>query len=98
MYHCNFPGCGYITEERTQINYHHIEQKSDGGSDRRHNRIYLCPTCHTKIYIPEAREGMHTVKGKDSIIILGWFKSTGVTRVLKYLDHNGEEQYVKEIS
>lgn len=92
-YHCEFPGCDYKTQEKSQINNHHIKPKELGGSNAKYNRAYLCPTHHTKVYIPEATRGIHTKKGEDSIIISGWLQSTG-GRVLEYIDVNEQVQYL----
>ena len=92
MYHCEFPYCNYTTDERSQITSHHIQAKSDGGSNKRKNRIYLCPSCHTKVYIPKSKHGIHSKFGKNSIIILGWLYSTD-GRILHYKDSQGEKYY-----
>lgn len=92
MYKCEFPGCEYETSHRTQINNHHIVPVENGGSDKKFNRIMLCPTHHTKVYIPEATNGIHTVKGNDSVILKQWMQSTG-GRVLEYIDSGGNTCY-----
>jgi hypothetical protein len=94
MYRCEFPNCGYKTKIRSQIDNHHIVPVELGGQDGGFNRILLCPNCHRKTYVPEARQGIHTVKGDDSIIILGWLNSTG-GKVLEFVDSNNETQYYK---
>ena len=92
-YFCEFPGCDYRTYEKSQINLHHIKPKELGGVNAKYNRIYLCPTHHTKIYIPKSKRGIHTKKGVDSIIIIGWLQSTG-GKVLEYVDVNEQVQYI----
>lgn len=92
MYYCEFPGCEYCTSLKSQINYHHIKPIELGGVDLLYNRIYLCPTHHTKVFVPEAKNGIHSIKGDDSIIIIGWLQSTdGI--VLEYIDSFGSIQY-----
>lgn len=76
MYHCEFPGCDYSTESRTQIEYHHITPKSKGGKNDRSNRAWLCPNHHKKIYIPTEEKGIHSKQSEDSIILVGWMQST----------------------
>lgn len=95
MYYCQFPGCLYFTEVRSQINYHHIKPVELDGSDKDFNRVYLCPNHHSKIYIPEAKSGVHSIKGEDSIILLGKLKSTGGT-VIEYIDRYGNNNYFLE--
>jgi predicted restriction endonuclease len=96
MYNCQFPGCNYITDQRSQISYHHIKPKEHGGSDFPFNRIFLCPTCHTKVFIPEATTGIHSIKGKDSIQIIGKFYSTDGL-LISYIDSEGLEQFFKGV-
>jgi hypothetical protein len=91
QYNCKFPNCDYSTNHRSQINYHHIIPRELNGSDKDFNRIWLCPTHHTKIYIPHSN-GMHNIKGSDSIILVGWLSSTG-GRVLEYKDIGGTSFY-----
>ena len=62
------------------------------GENKKCNRIFLCPNHHTKVFIPESKSGIHTVKGKDSIILKGWLQSTG-GMILNYIDQDGKEQY-----
>ena len=91
QYNCKFPNCDYSTNHRSQINYHHIIPRELNGSNKDFNRIWLCPTHHTKIYIPHSN-GMHSIKGSDSIILVGWLTSTG-GRVLEYKDIGGTSFY-----
>lgn len=76
-YHCQFPNCSYETNLRAQIDLHHIIPKENNGLDDEWNRIWLCPTHHRKIYIPESKKGMHSSKSNDSIVLKGKLKSTG---------------------
>lgn len=92
MYYCEFPGCEYCTIVKSQINYHHIKPKELNGVDSDFNRIYLCPTHHTKIFVPNSKNGIHSIKGDDSIILLGWWDSTG-GKVLEYVDIDGKNQF-----
>jgi len=93
MYKCQFPGCEYETRYRSQINFHHIVPQEDvNTSNKSWNLICLCPSHHTKIYIPSASSGIHTVRGDDSIILKRWMQSTG-GRVLEYIDIDGNVCY-----
>jgi len=92
MYKCEFPCCNYSTLTRSQIHNHHIISKMDKGSNKIYNRIWLCPTHHTKIYIEDAIKGIHAIKGKDSIILIGWLSSTD-GKILEYKDINNEIKY-----
>lgn len=95
-YRCQFPGCKYETDYSSQINYHHIIPRENNGQDSKNNLISLCPNHHTKIYIPESKQGQHSIKGNDSIILNGWRFGTSHRRILEYIDCNNELQYIEE--
>ena len=99
MYICEFPGCDYTCDSRSQIHSHHIIPKTHNGTNKKHNRIYVCPNCHSRIYVPGVSYGIHSVKTKESIIINGWFNSTN-GRVLEYINSSGNIDYyfMKETS
>lgn len=92
MFKCEFPNCDYITESRSSIHLHHIIPKTMNGINGRSNRIYLCPNCHSKIYVPGCEKGIHSIKHKDSIIIEGWKQSTS-GRILQYINSNGSQEF-----
>ena len=96
-YYCQYPGCDYCTDIRSQINYHHIKPVELGGSDDFFNRLYLCPNHHTKIYIPYSKSGQHKFKGEDSIIILAKYSST-IGIVVEYSNIYDEIKYFLENS
>ena len=91
IYECKFPNCNYKTNNRTQIHNHHIIPKEIGGSDNKSNRIYLCPNCHNKIYIPNCTSGIHSFNYDTSIIIINKLQSTS-GMVLEYI-FDGETKY-----
>lgn len=90
MYKCQFPECEYTTDNRTQIEYHHIIPKTKGGKNGAGNRIWLCPNHHKMIYIPGEEKGIHSKFNMNSIVILGWVQSTG-GKLLQYRKVNEEE-------
>ncbi len=92
MYKCNFPGCDYSTDHRHQIHNHHIISKSKGGSNKKYNLVMLCPNCHGKIFQEDAKRGIHSIRGKDSIELVGKISSTGGL-LLEYKDPVGETNY-----
>jgi len=77
MYTCEGPNCLYVTPDKHQIHFHHIIPKSLGGKNDRFNLVRLCPNCHNKIYIPEAKHGIHSIKAKNYIILHGIHNSSG---------------------
>ena len=69
IYRCEAPFCNYETEDKHQIHFHHIVSKSQGGKNGKYNLVTLCPNCHNRIYIPEAKRGIHSIKAKNYIIL-----------------------------
>lgn len=97
MYRCEFPGCKYETKTKLLIEKHHIKPRSQNGTNKRNNLIWLCPEHHRCIYVPDMKRGIHSIKHPKSIIIHGWKESTG-GRVLVYelIDINVIEYYFIE--
>ena len=88
MYYCEL--CNYITESRSKINYHHIVPSELGGIDGDQNRVYICPNCHNLVYVKESKQGIHSIRCKNSVVIKGWKLSTE-GKVLQYINSSGEE-------
>jgi len=87
-YKCQFPKCSYTTNDRTKIDYHHIVPRELKGQNDDWNRIWLCPNCHRKIYIPESNKGIHSKKSRESVVLLNIYNSTS-GKVLEYVDEEG---------
>jgi predicted HNH restriction endonuclease len=94
MYYCQL--CNYQTKHRNQIELHHISPVKNGGSNKNFNLVYLCPLCHCKIYIPGSKHS-HNIRTNSSIIINGWKKSTGCSRILFVMDIDGNEFLFEEM-
>lgn len=90
MFKCQYPNCKYETNFRNQIDYHHIVPKELGGSDKAHNRIYLCPNHHKSIYVPEAKHGIHSINNNSTILIRKVYSTAGF--LLEYKE-NDEIKY-----
>jgi len=84
-YKCLFPDCGYETENRSQINNHHIIPKELGGNDSKGNMISLCPNCHSRVFVPNCSSGIHSINCDTSIIIINKLRSTS-GYVLEYVE------------
>ena len=91
-YVCEFPGCEYSTDSRTQINEHHIVPREVGGSNAKWNKIRLCATHHSHIFCEDSRQGIHSIKAKNSIILKGW-KISSEGKILEYVDTDGNTKY-----
>lgn len=87
MFYCEC--CNYKTKNRSKIQSHHIIPVELNGSNSKSNRVYLCPTCHSKVYIKEARSGQHSIKGLEYLVIDGWKLST-LGKVLIYFKNEIE--------
>ena len=92
IFKCEAPNCDYICQKRSQIHRHHIVPVEQGGSDKGFNRIWLCPNCHSKIFIPSAIHGIHSIKSDNSLILVGWVNSTNGL-LLEYLN-SSETKYI----
>ncbi len=88
IYYCEIHDCKYHTTERNRIHSHHIISKEQMGSNKKSNRVYLCPSHHMNVYI-SGTTGTHSTLTEDSIIIHGW-KLTTLGKVL-YYTINGKE-------
>jgi predicted restriction endonuclease len=71
IYYCNFPNCNFKTEYRYRIDCHHINPKSNDGSNKDYNLIFLCPNHHRMIYVPDITIGNHSHRYSDCLIIIG---------------------------
>ncbi len=73
-YQCKI--CGFETDLKSQINIHHITPRECGGKNNKWNLVELCPSCHSCVYNPTSKHGIHSKKGIKSFEILCWRKST----------------------
>lgn len=92
LYNCMYPDCTYAVTDREKIDWHHIKPKELGGSDMPSNRMYLCPTHHRHIFVTAAKNGIHSMKSKSSIVIHGFIQSTAGI-VLHYTDCEDDTEY-----
>ena len=86
---CQLANCLFKPSAKHQIHNHHIVPKELGGGNQKWNLIDLCPNCHSRIFIPDATKGIHSIEAPNSIIILG-YRNNG--RLLEYID-NGDLEY-----
>lgn len=86
--------CSYETDERHNIDAHHIIPQEEHGADEDWNIVYVCPNCHRRIYIPSATSGIHSVKNIRSIILIKKYFSTG-GYILEYKDVFGKVEMVQ---
>ena len=89
LYKCEGPDCSYETNNRHQIEEHHIISRKEGGNNTKFNRIRLCPNCHSRIYIPGIKPpSKHAIK-TDNYIILDKIVHTtkGLAIIYKDIDN-----------
>jgi len=87
---CQFPYCNFVANAKHQLHKHHIIPKELGGNNEKWNLIYLCPTCHNRIYVPGSSKGIHSIQANNSIILIG-FKNNGM--FLEYIETNQTKYY-----
>ncbi len=92
-HHCNF--CDFTTEDRHQIHIHHIKPKELNGTNDKYNLITVCGNCHSKIYIPESKSGIHSIKSKNSIIIKEKLFSTA-GMLISYEENNSDKLTIEK--
>lgn len=93
MYKCSYPFCNHLTNNKKEIDFHHIIPKSMGGTNQKNNLIQLCPTHHRMIFVENCICGIHSIKTKNSIIIEQILNSTN-GKALKYINCMDNKTYV----
>ena len=81
-YNCSFPNCGFETDSRKLIDFHHVVPREINSNKSNKLVIQLCPTCHRKIWHPQSKSGHHSILTEESLEIKGVFKSTGGDMIL----------------
>lgn len=89
-YKCHFPNCSYSTDDRNKIEFHHIVPRELWPRLNQNVTLCLCPTHHRLIWHPECKYGPHSIKGKESLEVVGIFRSTKGYSVI-YKDIYGHE-------
>lgn len=73
---CGFPLCGKSHFSAGVVDLHHIVPVSMGGEDASYNRVYLCPECHRRVYVPGIASGIHKTKKPDSVELIRYYLTT----------------------
>lgn len=68
-YKCHWPGCDFETEERSEIELHHIVPRELGPRLNCHVKLSFCPTHHRMIFHPLSKHGHHSIKTDNKLII-----------------------------
>ena len=79
-----------ICNKVDNIDVHHIESKSLGGSDREWNKIGVCPSCHRAIHM-----GQIVVIGKF-LTLEGYKVLTRTGKGLKLIEDEPEVYIIKK--
>lgn len=91
-YICHWPNCKFTTENRNEIEYHHIVPKELG--ERLNSNVVLsyCPTHHRLIYHPECKHGHHSINGDNKLQILGIYPTSHQGHAIEY--KNNRRRYI----
>ena len=68
-YRCVFPNCGYETDDRSLIEFHHINPKELKVKLNKDVTIPLCPVHHKMIYSPGSNAGQHSRQYQNSLSV-----------------------------
>lgn len=70
VYKCHWPNCDYCTENRNEIEYHHIVPRELWPRLNSQVVLSFCPTHHRLIYHPECKYGHHSIAGNNKLQII----------------------------
>jgi len=68
-YRCVFPNCEYETDDRSLIEFHHINPKELKAKLNGVVTIPLCPVHHKMIYFPGSNAGQHSRQYSGSLSV-----------------------------
>ena len=68
-YRCVFPNCDYETDDRSLIEFHHINPKELKVKLNKDVTIPLCPVHHKMIYSPWSNAGQHSRQYQNSLSV-----------------------------
>lgn len=68
-YKCHWPGCKFHTNERSEIELHHIVPRELWPRLNQHVKLSFCPTHHRMIYHPDCKRGHHSIKADNKLMI-----------------------------
>jgi len=91
-YNCWWPGCDYITESRSKIDFHHIVPKEVNPHKTNKSTVPLCKTHHALIFHPSANHGQHAIKSEASMVILNVYDSS-IGKAVHYESMNGDTMF-----
>lgn len=88
-YRCSFPGCTYVTCNRSLIEYHHVNPRELNVTLNKNLTIPLCSCHHKLIYHPDATTGQHTNNTPESMRVEGVYNTT-TGKCVKFIDYYGQ--------
>ena len=89
-YRCVYPDCTYETDERSLIEFHHVNPRELKKKLNKDLEIPLCPTHHKMIFHPESNAGQHSVRHPDSLSVAQVTNTTTGQAVI-FKDMQGRE-------
>jgi hypothetical protein len=91
IFECQFPCCGKVAFDRSEVDVHHIVSRSLNGVKKPYNEIVLCPGCHRMIHVPGVTHGIHKVKRDNSVVLRGYIMTTS-GKALIYQKADGKDR------
>ena len=89
-YKCVFPNCTYETDNRSLMEFHHINPKELKVKLNKDLEIPLCPNHHKLIFHPETKSGQHSRQFQNSLSVLQVANTTTGQAVI-FKDIEGHE-------
>jgi len=89
-YRCVYPNCDYETNERSLIEFHHVNLRELKKKLNKDLEISLCPNHHKMIFHPESNAGQHSIMHPDSLSVVQ-VTNTTTGRAVIFKDMQGRE-------
>ena len=89
-YICHWPGCTYCTENRNEIELHHIIPQELGNRLNSNVTLSFCPTHHRLIYHPECKHGHHSINGLNKLQLLHIYPTSDNGHAIEFKNYKGE--------
>lgn len=88
-YKCHWPGCQHKTTERSEIELHHIIPRELGPRLNCHVKLSFCATHHRMIFHPESKNGHHSIKTPNKLMILNIYPTAPEGYAVEYENMRG---------
>lgn len=89
VYKCHWPGCKYVTKDRSLIDFHHIIPRELHPRLNCHVRLTFCANHHRMIFHPESTSGHHAIKKENSLMIHNIYPTAPQGYAIEYENMRG---------